>query len=102
MKKIWETYTYAIILLAVSMFFFIVFAAQAGQKDEYITVTVKQGETLWAIAQEYSEGQSLTTTEFIKVIERKNGIAGGIIRTGDKLVVPVAADRYKGQVASSE
>ncbi|WP_071459534.1 cell division suppressor protein YneA [Bacillus massilinigeriensis] len=102
MKRFMESYSFAIILLAVSLIFVLVFAVQADSKECYVTVTVEEGETLWNIAQQYSEGHNLTTGDFVKLIETENGIAGGIIRAGDKLVVPVQLEETEGQMAGSD
>jgi LysM repeat protein len=59
------------------------------QNENYITVTVQEGESLWGIADALSAEHNLTKHEFIAWVEKENGIKNGLIYPGDKLVVPI-------------
>lgn len=91
MKKLWENYSFAIILLAVSLIFSLVAKAQLNNEDAYITVTIEEGQSLWEIAQSYAGEHQLTESEFISWVEKENGIFGKKIFPGDELVIPVEA-----------
>jgi cell division protein YceG involved in septum cleavage len=58
-------------------------------KDEYIEVTVSQGDTIWAIADKYSHHHSLTKDEFIQWVEEVNQIDVHEIFPGDKIIIPI-------------
>ncbi|PLR94816.1 cell division suppressor protein YneA [Bacillus sp. T33-2] len=93
MKKVWDNYSYAIILFAVSIAFGAVFAGQFNTSDkEYITVTVEEGESIWQIAEKFSGDHKLTTDQFISWVEKQNGINGNNILAGEELVVPVSTE----------
>lgn len=51
------------------------------------TVTVREGDSLWAIASERSLGDG-GTAEVVSWIQEANGLEGGLIVPGQSLVVP--------------
>lgn len=90
MKKIWDNYSYALILIAVTFIFSILFAGQLRSvEEEYITVTVKEGDSLWNLAEDLAERHNQPVEEFVSWIEKENQIPDGRIYTGDELVVPI-------------
>lgn len=54
-----------------------------------ITYTVQTGDTVWAIAEKYSEAQVKPLNEFVWLIGDRNNLAGKYIRPGDQLVIPL-------------
>ena len=52
------------------------------------SVVVAQGDSLWSIAESCGEG--LPTDEVVSWIQERNGIEGGLITSGQTLVVPVS------------
>ncbi|MCM3572598.1 LysM peptidoglycan-binding domain-containing protein [Mesobacillus subterraneus] len=103
MKKLWENYSYAMILLAVSLIFSIVAKAQLNNEDAYITVTIEEGQSLWEIAESFASEHNLTENEFISWVEKENGIIGERIVPGDELVIPVEAKHIEPtQIADAE
>jgi cell division protein YceG involved in septum cleavage len=93
MRKVWESYSYVLILFAVSLLFSAVMAGHLGSgEEEYITVTVKEGESLWELAEELSHGHNLSKREFIAWVEKANGIVGGRILAGEELIVPIVTE----------
>lgn len=89
MKKLWERYSYVIILVAISYISIFALIHKLDKTDEFINVTVKEGESLWEIAEEYSDRHSMSSSEFIQWVEKNNEIAGDEIYPGDNLVIPV-------------
>lgn len=104
MKKLWENYSYAIILLAVSLIFSLVAKANLdNSNDGYITVTIEEGQSLWEIAEAYTDDHNLSENEFVSWVEKENGIAGEMIYPGDELVIPVIAGQTEPtEIASAE
>ncbi|MEH7126463.1 LysM peptidoglycan-binding domain-containing protein [Bacillus sp. JJ1532] len=99
MKKLWNQYSYAIILFVLSFFTAFILINQLGESEniKYIKITVNDGDTLWQIAEEFSMDHELTAIEFISWVERNNGISGERIFPGDELVIPVLKD-YSSEV----
>ncbi len=93
MKKLWSSYSYAIILFVLSLAasFILVVQTETPESDNFVTVTVSEGDSLWAIAKDFSEEHSMSADEFISWVEQNNGIAGGRIFPGDEIVIPVKA-----------
>jgi cell division protein YceG involved in septum cleavage len=103
MKKLWENYSYAIILLAVSLIFTIVAKVQLNNEEAYITVTIEEGQSLWKIAESFASEHNLSEHEFVSWVEKKNGIAGEMVFPGDELVIPVVAEQIEPtQIAGAE
>lgn len=94
MKKLWENYSYGIVLLAVSLIFSVVAKVHLNNTDDaYITVTIEEGQSLWQIAENYAHVHNLSENDFISWVEKENGILGETIYPGDELVIPVTVDR---------
>ncbi|ESU33207.1 hypothetical protein G3A_07495 [Bacillus sp. 17376] len=103
MKKLWENYSYALILLAVSLIFSFVAKAQLNNEDAYITVTIEEGQSLWEIAETFASEHNFTENEFIGWVEKENGIIGEMVFPGDELVIPVVAEQMEPtQIAGAE
>ena len=103
MKKQWENYSYAIILLAVSLIFSVVAKAQLNNEDAYITVTIEEGQSLWEIAETFASEHNLSENDFVSWVEKENGIVGEAIFPGDELVIPVVAEQIEpSQIAGAE
>ncbi len=62
--------------------------AQATQESQYTTVVVHSGDTLWAIASEYTNNNK-DIRETIYNIKKVNNMDGGMIVPGQELLVPV-------------
>lgn len=103
MKKLWENYSYALILIAVSLIFSLVAKAQLNNEDAYITVTIEEGQSLWEIAEVFAGEHNFTENEFVSWVEKENGIIGEIVFPGDELVIPVVAEQMEPtQIAGAE
>jgi len=92
MKKIWKSYSYAIILFIISLLTALsfYFRFEISNSNEFMSIIVDEGDTLWNIAEKLSSQHSLTTKEFVQWVEENNSIYGDRIYPGDKLVIPVA------------
>ena len=55
------------------------------------SVVVAPGDSLWGIAQEC--GVDVATSDLVSWIQDRNGIEGGLITSGQTLVVPVSPAR---------
>lgn len=105
MKKLWDSYSYAIILFALGLLAAIILIIRFGvaNNEEFMRITVNEGDSLWRLAEDYSAEHSLTSDEFVKWVETNNAISAGRIFPGDELVIPVALNNSKGtQYASKD
>ncbi|RSD28824.1 cell division suppressor protein YneA [Mesobacillus subterraneus] len=103
MKKLWNNYSYAIVLLAVSLMFTLVAKVHLNTDDAYITVTIEEGQSLWELSESFGHKHNLSDREFISWVEKENGIIGERIYPGDEIVIPVIADHLEPtQIAGAE
>ena len=81
------------IFLSVLALNFIIFglispaATNANEDAEPITVTVKSGDTLWSIAEEYCEDGDVR--DLVYEIKKENSLSNANLYVGQKLTVPV-------------
>lgn len=105
LKKLWESYSYAIILVVLSFGMVIVFAAntETANGAGFVKIVVKEGDSIWKIASKYSGDHDMSDSDFVKWVERQNGISLGQIYPGDEIIIPVkdGMDYYETNLASS-
>lgn len=91
MKKLWNHYSYAIILLVLSVGSALLISIQSHSfhKENYVNVTINEGDSLWKIAGEYAQEYSLSNDQFISWVKEHNGITGDQIYPGEKIVIPI-------------
>ena len=90
MKKLWSKYSYAMILVGLSIAgAFILSIVFPASMDEYVKITVSEGDTLWNISEEYAEYHHLSKREFVIWVEQYNEITASRIFIGDELIIPV-------------
>ncbi|MED3552075.1 cell division suppressor protein YneA [Cytobacillus praedii] len=105
MKKLWNQYSYAIILVVLSLVtsFILMIHNSVSGEDGLMKITVNEGDSLWQLAEELSDEHMLSAKEFVQWVERHNGISGDRIYPGDELVIPIALEKGNGtEVASSQ
>lgn len=102
MSKLWEKYSYTIILLICCFVACIMIVANTGEADssEYLSVTVKNGETVWEISNEYAGSYSMSKKQFIKWVEQQNNISANNISAGKKILIPVREEDHQLMLAS--
>lgn len=94
MKTLWNRYSYAIVLIIVSSVTALLLSIRFDtfHEEQYVTVTVSQGDTLWKIADNYSDEQSLSKTQFVNWVKMHNPINEDQIFPGEKIVIPVSSN----------
>ena len=81
------------ILISVLLINFIIFGLIAPQRTnadevlEPVTVTVKSGDTLWSIANEYCKDGDVR--DFVYEIKKENSLKNSNLYVGQKLLIPV-------------
>lgn len=103
MKKLWNSYCYAIILVAFSFATVCIISVQLDEPDkEYIHITVNTNDSLWEIAEQYQEEHQLSTSAFIAWVQSENGLSGDKIYPGDVIAIPVKVEEMRTtELASS-
>lgn len=102
MKLIYKKY-FNTILLAGMVFILSVFFSLSLDNDstnEYQSVLINEGDTLWSIANQY-EDDSLTKVEFINWIEEYNEVRADRLQPGQTIVIPVKRELVQN-IASSK
>ncbi|HWJ76547.1 MAG TPA: LysM peptidoglycan-binding domain-containing protein [Niallia sp.] len=102
MTNLWKKYSYTIILLICSLVacFIIVINMGEPNKTEYVSVTVKQGETLWGISDEFAGSYHMSKERFINWVEKHNNITANQVKAGEELIIPVKIEDHQMLLAS--
>ncbi|MFP3722872.1 LysM peptidoglycan-binding domain-containing protein [Niallia circulans] len=102
MSKLWEKYSYTIILLICGFIACIIIVVNTGEADssKYVSVTVKNGETLWEISNEYAGSYNMSKKQFIKWVEQQNNISANSISAGKEILIPVRVEDHQLMLAS--
>ena len=53
----------------------------------YKSITIQKGDSLWAIAKEYSQDTELSVKEYVDELKRMNGLKEDTIHAGNHLTV---------------
>ncbi|MGE7903295.1 cell division suppressor protein YneA [Peribacillus sp. NPDC094092] len=103
MKKLYKNYIYTILLAGSVFIFSILFSCTLNndQKNDFLSIEVSEGDTLWGIAEEYEEA-NLTKKEFIGWIEEHNGVRAESIKPGQVIVIPVKGEELVQNLASEQ
>lgn len=91
MKKLWNQYSYAIILVILSIVASFILSFRSGEsvEEKYMNITINEGQTVWDLCSEYANKHSLTEAEFVSWVEEMNDINGNKVRAGEKIYIPV-------------
>lgn len=91
MKKIWNQYSYAIILVIISCSLAFIISLHHNSKDQekYVKITISEGDSLWEISDQYSDQHSLSNHEFVSWVKLHNEIEGDQIFPGEEIIIPV-------------
>ncbi|MDQ0273281.1 cell division suppressor protein YneA [Cytobacillus purgationiresistens] len=104
MKKLWDSYSYAIILVVLSFGLSVFFAlkTEVPNQDEFVKVVVREGDSIWKMAGYFGDEHDLSAEEFVKWVENNNGVSYGKIYPGEELIIPVKETRpHETNLASS-
>lgn len=91
LKSIWDRYYIAIIFiitcLVLGLVLMLVTVNQAG--SEYGEVSVASGDSIWSLADEYSDDYKMSKQEFVAWVEKENQIINGKLTAGETITIPV-------------
>ncbi len=94
MKKLWNKYSYAItlIILSCSLSIILSFQHHSNAQDDYLKVTITEGDSLWEISDQFADQHSLSNKEFVTWIKKHNKIEEDQIFPGEEIIIPVSKD----------
>jgi cell division protein YceG involved in septum cleavage len=61
----------------------------SNYQEEYVTVTINNGDTLWGINESSKEFHQYSFVEFIEWVEEVNNINTDQLKPGDEIIVPI-------------
>ncbi|WP_160118363.1 LysM peptidoglycan-binding domain-containing protein [Bacillus sp. V59.32b] len=101
MKTLLQKHSYTILLLGVVFIFSLFFSLKSDKQnvENYLSVTVSSGETLWELAERY-ENDDMTRNQFIDWIEKHNELQAESLKPGEEIVIPIAKSENVNQLAS--
>lgn len=67
-------------------------AAGPAKERCYKSIKIDQGDSLWAIASEYSRDMDTSIQEYIEELKQMNGLKGDTIHAGNHLTVVYLAE----------
>ncbi|MCM3689749.1 cell division suppressor protein YneA [Neobacillus niacini] len=91
MKKLWEKYSYAILLiiLSCSLAFILSLRFNSNVEEKFVTIIVSEGDSLWEISNQYSDQHTYSNNEFVSWVKQHNKLEGDKIYPGDEITIPV-------------
>ncbi|RDU38659.1 cell division suppressor protein YneA [Neobacillus piezotolerans] len=105
MKKFLKNNSYAVLFILFSCLCagLVSYLSEPANENTYMTITVKEGDSLWAVAGELAERHSMDRSDIINWVKKNNGLASDTIYPGDKIIVPVKKLTISGgqQLASA-
>lgn len=101
MKLIFEKYFNTILLASVVLILSIFFSLslEKDSDNEYMSVRINEGDTLWSIANQY-ENYSFTKVEFINWIEKHNRVHADRLQPGQTIIIPIKRELVQNYASS--
>ncbi|MEH7413968.1 LysM peptidoglycan-binding domain-containing protein [Neobacillus drentensis] len=90
MKNLWKQYSYAITLIILSCSIAFVVSIQHHTDDQYVKVTIAEGDSLWKISDQFEGQHSLSNKEFVSWVKKHNENIKDQIYPGEEIVIPVS------------
>lgn len=78
---------FLVIAIAVLFIIFAPFADSKERNEEMPVYCVKEGDTLWSIAQKYN-GENVSTMEFVYDIKAANDMKSSALSVGELIMIP--------------
>ncbi|HWO98854.1 MAG TPA: hypothetical protein VNM45_21575 [Bacillus sp. (in: firmicutes)] len=91
MNKLLQPFTYyAIFFMILAVFTYAVTSfAKGPDLENYATITISAGDTIWELAHEYKGQHELSAVEFVEWVENVNNIQHKPIVPGEIIYVPI-------------
>jgi hypothetical protein len=90
MKKLWLTHSYTIlIILAFCIAGFFWESDHSHKQEEFMSVTIIPGDTIWELADQYSANSGLSKKQFINWVLTQNELSETLLIPGEDIILPV-------------
>lgn len=76
-----------VVLLAITVG--ITYTNTTDSLENYHQVEIKEGDSLWTIADQFQESKNISKQEFVKWVQEKNNLYSTTIKPGDIVFVPI-------------
>ena len=90
MKQLWNQYSYAITLIILSFALAFILLLKHQSNEQYVKVTVAEGDTLWKISDQYEGQHTLSNKEFVSWVKKHNENIKDQIFPGEEILIPVS------------
>ena len=90
MKKLWALHSYTVFLI-IGIFTLIstlLFTNMDTPIDDYQQITVKKGETVWDMADQFVDSK-MTKIEFVSWVQENNDLHINQLEEGQTIIIPV-------------
>ncbi|MBC1860002.1 cell division suppressor protein YneA [Listeria welshimeri] len=96
LKLIWDKFYVSIIFVITCLVLGIVLMCTVlGNSSNYSEVNINEGDSLWAIADEYASKSDMPKADFVAWVEKENNLTEGHVKAGDSVVIPVHETRLQ-------
>lgn len=104
MENLLKNYSFVLLFMAVSLIagMFLIFSL--SEDGDYSQIVVREGDTLWTIADQYKDSNGMNKEEFIVWVQKKNHLYTALIKPGDELIIPIDLSAHQSgrQMAYNE
>lgn len=89
MKKESLSYILAFFVVLLAITVGITYTNKTESLEDYYQVKIKEGDSLWTIAEQFEEKHNISKQEFVKWVQEKNEIHSTTINPGKVVFVPI-------------
>lgn len=83
-------------------FLYIQLSTSGTNSDQYASITIKSGDSVWEIASSHIDQSTLSIEEFVSWIEEHNNIYYGQIKAGETIIIPIEQSKELQFFASTD
>ncbi|MGD6816058.1 cell division suppressor protein YneA [Metabacillus sp. 84] len=96
MSKITFAYISVFALLVGGILYAAADKGNSSLLEKYAKIEIREGDTLWDLAEELKGRHDLTSTEFVEWVNKENRMTSLVIKPGEELYIPVKKEEvYK-------
>lgn len=88
MDKLSWSYIVSFFLVIMAAVLAISYTGEREELDHYLEVQVKEGDSLWKIADEYKEYDNMSHSEFVKWVQERNNLQSLVVKP-ETIVIPI-------------
>ncbi|TDQ39738.1 cell division suppressor protein YneA [Aureibacillus halotolerans] len=68
--------------------------------EEYATVHIEKGDSIWALAEEYTALHTMSKPDFIQWVKENNQLPTSTLEPGQQLIIPVTMKQLSTERSS--